>query len=257
MAGELCRQTSPTSIRSALVNRSFAETYFAGRSPIGEQINSTAISPVLATIQGIVSNVREQGIHQPPAPTVYWCISAPGPSPYFLIRTSGSPMAMAETLRRKMKELEPSRAVFDLAPLEVKLSDSYRENRLRMVILAAFAGVAVLLACVGLYGTLSYLVNSRRREIGLRLALGAMRRQIISGFFAQGLATAALACSAGLVLSAVGGRWISSMLFGVSPVDPLTLTIATLIVLGGAAIASLLPATRGTLVDPMRVLRDE
>ena len=156
-----------------------------------------------------------------------------------------------------MKELEPARAVFGLTPLEEHLDDAYRENGLRAAIVASFPVSAVLLALVGLYGTLSYLVDVRRREVGVRLALGALKPQIIGRFLAQGLRVATIACAAGLGVSLPLGRLLSGMLYGVSPTDPTTLAFVTAIVLGGAGIASLVPAVRSALVEPMQVLRDE
>jgi putative ABC transport system permease protein len=258
LAGEICRHAPAGAFGGVLVNRSFADAYFPGSSPIGHRLTANLggqISPTL-TIQGIVANAREQGLHRAPGPTVYWC-SAFDPTPFFLIRISGEPGGIAETLRRALKGLEPSRAVFGIMPLEEHLDDAYRENRLRTMVLATFAAAAVMLACVGLYGTLSYLVNSRRREVGLRLALGARRGQIVRRILVQGLAVSALACAAGLGLSLLSSRWLASMLYGVSPSDPLTLALVTVIVLTGATLASLIPAARGALVEPMRVLRDD
>jgi putative ABC transport system permease protein len=164
---------------------------------------------------------------------------------------------MGETIRRKLREIEPTRSVFDVTPLEEHLSEAFAENRLRTVLLSFFAITAVLLACVGLYGTLSYLVNARRREVGLRLALGALRGQIVGQFLGQGLAIATLAALAGLGLSLVFTRLLAGMLYGVSPTDPTTLAAVVFLTLAVAAIASLIPAIRAALVEPMQVLRDE
>jgi ABC-type antimicrobial peptide transport system permease subunit len=141
--------------------------------------------------------------------------------------------------------------------LEERIGDAFMENRLRTALLVLFAVTALSLACVGLYGTLSYVVSLRRREIGLRLALGAVRGDIIRQFLMQGLRVAGFACVCGLVLSIAFTRLLSSMLYGVSASDPMTLSIVTAIVLAVAAIASLVPAIRGAGLDPMRVLRDE
>jgi putative ABC transport system permease protein len=260
LAGDPCRDTRGTAgfaMPTALVNRSFANTYFAGTAVIGHHLRTGPGSAGPATIRGIVGDAREQGLHRAPSPTVYWCASAPGPAPAFLVRTSGQPAAMTDTVRRKIKEIEPMRAVFDITPLEEHLADAYSENRLRMVALAAFAVTAVLLASVGLYGTLSYLVNMRRREVGLRLALGARRVQIVRRFLGQGLAMSLVACAAGLGLSAAVNRVLAGMLYGVSASDPTTLSAVAVIVLSAAALASLIPSVRGALVEPMRVLRDE
>jgi ABC-type antimicrobial peptide transport system permease subunit len=164
---------------------------------------------------------------------------------------------MAGTIRRKVHEAEPRRSVYGLTPLGEHISDAYAENRLRTILLAFFAATAVSLACVGLYGTLSYLVSVRRREIGLRLALGAPRPQIVGQFLAQGLRVSLLGCTAGLGLAAVFARLLAGMLYGVSPSDPATLASVVGIVLAVSALASLLPAIRAARVDPMEVLRDE
>jgi putative ABC transport system permease protein len=259
LAGEPCETRGSASLRNrtALVNRSFVNTYFAGESPIGHHLATAVGGPNAAAIVGIVADAREQGLHRAPGPTVYWCFSAPGPSPFYLVRTASEPSAFTDTVRRKVKEIEPARAVFDITPLNEHLSAAYSENRLRMLALASFAGTAVLLACVGLYGTLSYLVNIRRREVGLRLALGAARGQIVRRFFGQGVGVSLAACMAGLGLSVVLNRVLAEMLYGVSPSDPATLSAVALIVLAAAGLASLVPSIRAALVEPMMVLRDE
>jgi putative ABC transport system permease protein len=253
LMGELCRDGATPQV---LVNRSFANTYFAGSEAIGRHLVQANAGPP-AEIRGIVGDAREDGLMKAPAPAVYWCYSAAQPGTFFLIRTHGDPAAMGETIRRKVHEIEPSRAVFDVTPLEEHLSDAFAENRLRTVLLSFFAITAVSLACVGLYGTLSYVVNTRRREVGLRLALGALRGQIVKQFLSQGLGVAMLAAFAGLGLSLVFTRLLAGMLYGVSPTDPFTLTAVIGLTLGVAAVASLIPAIRAALVEPMKVLRED
>src|SRR5204863_7883866 len=137
-----------------------------GRQP--QEVPNQRLPPP-SEIPGIAGAGREEGLHRQPGPTVYWCTSASGPDPFYLIRTRTEPMAMAETVRQKIHEIEPARSVFNIAPLTDHLDEAFAENRLRTVLLAFFAATAVSLACVGLYGTLSYSVNVRRREVGLRL----------------------------------------------------------------------------------------
>lgn len=258
LAGEGCRESLNYS-DGVVVNRSFASTYLSGSPAIGHhlQLVSRQFLPAPEEIRGIVADAREQGLNREPAPTVYWCVSAPDPSPYFLIQTQGEPMALAETLRHKIHQIDPSRSVFDISPLEQHLSDSFSENRLRTILLTLFALTAVSLACIGLYGTLSYFVTMRKREIGLRLALGALRGQIVTRFLLKGLAISFVGCVAGLCMAAAFARVLSGMLYGVSTADPITLLLVVLIVLAVAAVASLLPAIRAARVEPMQVLREE
>ncbi|MGH9648166.1 MAG: FtsX-like permease family protein, partial [Bryobacteraceae bacterium] len=236
LAGELC---SESGVQQVMVNRSFANTYFAGSEIIGRHLILADPQAVPAEIRGVVADAREQGLTRAPAPAVYWCGLAAQPGTFFLIRTHGDPAAMAETMRRKIHEIEPNRAVFDVTPLEDHLSDASAENRLRTVLLSFFAITAISLACVGLYGTLSCIVNTRRREVGLRLALGALRGQIVKRFLGQGVAVAMLAALAGLGLSLVFTRLLAGMLYGVSPTDPFTLTAVICLTLAVAALASL------------------
>jgi putative ABC transport system permease protein len=254
LAGDLCRDAGPPQV---LVNRSFANDYFAGTPAVGHHLVPPNPQAPPAEIRGIVGDAREQGLNKAPTPTVYWCGGSAQPGTFFLIRTHGDPAAMSETVRRKIREIEPARAVFDITPLEEHLSDAFAENRLRTVLLSFFAITAVSLACVGLYGTLSYMVNTRRREVGLRLALGALRGQIVKKFLGQGLAVATLAALAGLGLSLTFTRLLAGMLYGVSPTDPLTLTAVIGLTLAVAAVASLIPAVRAALVEPMKVLRED
>jgi putative ABC transport system permease protein len=139
----------------------------------------------------------------------------------------------------------------------LSLDDASLENRLRTILLSLFAFTAVLLACIGLYGTLSYLGRLRQREVGVRLALGALRRQIIARFLLQGVRVTVGGCIAGLILSVGANQLISGMLCGVSSIDIKTYFVVSLLILVVAAIASLVPAWRAARVEPIQVLRQE
>jgi putative ABC transport system permease protein len=257
LAGEPCRD-EPNGM-AVVVNRSFANTYFGSGSALGHHLsyNASANFPLQGEIRGIAADAREQGINSEPVPTVYWCMSAAVPDPYYLIRTRGEPLAMSETVRRTIRQIEPNRSVFDIVPLTDHLSDSFAEDRLRTTLLSLFGLTAVSLACVGIFGTLSYYVNMRRREVGVRLALGALRYQIAWKFLFEGLRVAAIGCAFGLGMAAASGRLLAGMLYGVSSLDAVTFGAVIVLVLGVAALATFMPATRAAKTDPMQVLREE
>jgi putative ABC transport system permease protein len=257
LEGTLCRR-QPRGATELMVNRTFADSYLAGRPAVSGLHLANRGAPVPpGRITGVVGDVRERGLDQAPGPTVYFCSSAQAPTPYFLVRTQGEPAAITQAVRLKLKDLEPLRAVYDIAPLETRIGDAFAQNRLRTTLLALFAATALSIACVGLYGTVSYAVSRRRRESALRLALGALRRDIVRQFLAQGLRVAGIACACGLVLSVTFARALSGMLYGVSPLDPATLSGVAGIVLVVTTLAALIPATRAAFTQPMRALRED
>jgi hypothetical protein len=260
LEGTLCqRQTREGT--ELMVNRAFADRYLAGRPSVAGLHLANPSAPAspgrTGRIAGLVGDVRERGLDQAPAPTVYFCSSAQGPTPYFLVRTQGEPAAIVQAVRLKLKDLEPLRAVYDIAPLEGRIGGAFAQNRLRTTLLTSFAVTALSIACVGLYGTVSYAVNRRRRESALRLALGAMRRDVVWQFVVQGVRVAVIACVCGLVLSVTFARVVSGMLYGVSPLDPATLSGVVGIVLVVTTFAALVPAARAAFVQPMLTLREE
>jgi len=169
--GEPCHDTGDST--GAVVNRSFARHYFSKTAAVGHHLVLGANTQYRPARFAVSRDAREEGLNTEPMPTVYWCMNASMPDPHYLIRTRGEPLAMAETLRRAIMQVEPSRSVFDLLPLQSHLRDTFAGDRLRTILLTMFALTAVSLGCIGLYGTLSYFVTVRRREIGLRLALGS------------------------------------------------------------------------------------
>jgi putative ABC transport system permease protein len=255
LAGEACPQEAATP--SAVVNRRFAALYVPGVTPVGRHVEHSNPFLPASRIVGVVADAREEGLNREPPAIVYWCHSAPVPAPLFLVRTRTEPMAMAQTIRLKVHELEPRRSVYEVMPLEERLDDTFAESRLRTALLTSFAVTAVALAAVGLYGTLSYFVSLRRREIGVRMAMGAHRRQIASSFLRQGFLVSLAGCLAGLWLAAALGRAVSGMLYGVSPLDVPTFAGVLLLTIAVAVLSSAWPALRAARVDPMRVLREE
>ena len=254
LTGELCTMQPADAPLGVMVNRAFAARYL-GTSPVGRRLRGGQQE---ARVAGVVGDAREYALDRDPAPTVYPCRTVyANPALSFLVRTQGDPAAVAGLVREKIKELEPLRAIYDVAPLAERIGDEYAQDRLRTVLLALFAGTALSLACLGVYGTLSYVVSLRRREVGLRMALGALSSNIVAQFLLKALTVVGVACLVGLALSFAFGRALTSMLYGVSPSDPATLVAVVLLVVGVATLAAILPAVRASRIDPMQALREE
>ncbi len=256
LTGDVCRAGRSDTV---VVNRSFADKYFGRGDILGYHLANAVSNPLMkpGQIVGVVGDAREQGVDTPVQPTVYWCYSAPTPDPVYLVGTQGDPAALAETLRRTVHGLEPGRSVYDVMPLADHLDSRQAENRLRTILLTLFALTAVFLFSLGLYGTIAYLGRTRRREVGLRLALGALPRQIAAIFLWQGLRVTLAGGVAGLLLGAAISRLLSGVLYGISPLDPPTYLAVVLLTLLIAGAASLVPAVRAATVDPTQVLREE
>lgn len=255
-AGQLCREEANTF--TMVVNRSFADRYLNGTAAIGRHVfqpNNPYAVP--AEIRGIVGDARETGLDQEPVPTAYWCTATMQPYMSFLIRTYGEPNAMAQTIRRRIHELEPRRSVYDLTPLTDHISNAYAENRLRTVLLVFFALTAIALASVGLYGTLSYLVHVRQREMAVRLALGASRMGVVRQILGEGLRVSMLGCLTGMVLAVASQRLLAGMLYGVSASDMAAWGGVLGLVLAVSVAASSIPAVRAARLEPVRALRQE
>ncbi len=253
LAGQGC----PEMIGSAVVNRSFVDVFLGGQTAIGRHFQISVPEPSSPMIVGIAGDARENGITHPAVPIVYWCFNAPNMDPYFLIRMQGDPISFVSTIRKALQRIEPARSVFDIMPLEQHLYRATSGNRLRTVLLSLFALTAILLASVGLYGTLSYFVSVRHREVGLRIALGAVPTQILRRFLGQGLSVAFAGCLIGLALAAAFSRVLAGMLYGVSRTDATSYLGVAIMVLLVAVAASVIPAARAARLDPMHAFRDE
>jgi predicted permease len=271
LTGELCRRPTDSgwpkfATTDVLVNRTFVDRYFRGTSVVGLHLtgglhwllkNRHITGALPSRIVGIVGDAREAGVDPEPPPTVYTCFSYPHPAPWHVIRTAGDPAAAVMASRRRIHELEPLRSVYDIAPLEQRISDAYAQNRLRTWLLSLFAMTALVLVCAGVYGTLAYAINLRRREVALRLALGALRTTVIKQLMGTSVYVVAVAAVAGLGLALVFTRSLSTMLYGVTPADPATLTGVIAVVVTVASLAAVVPAARAALMAPMRALREE
>jgi putative ABC transport system permease protein len=212
LSGTACGQHSDTT--GAVVNRSFVSTYFGDRPVLGHHLAGTPNPFGLApsTVLGVAADAREAGLDREPVPTIYWCGPPVDPGRYYLVRAIGAPAGMASAVRQRIHSVEPARAVYALAPLREHLNESFAQVRLRTVLLGLFAATALSLACVGLYGTMTYLVTTRRREIGLRMALGARRNEVGLGFAGRGLVLTCIGVVAGLLLATWAAQFISGML---------------------------------------------
>jgi putative ABC transport system permease protein len=254
LSGDPCRRQAARA-PEVMVNRAFATRYLAGRPAAGLHLRAYGTTSAIA---GVVGDAREFGLAREPVPIVYMCSTVIAFPPLaFLVRTSGDPNAMVATVRAKLAEIQPQRSMFDVAPLEQRLGDEYAQNRLRTILLAMFAGTALALTVLGVYGPLSYVVSLRRRETGLRLAVGAARRDIVTHFVRKALGVVGVAVVAGVALCLALGRVLAGMLFGVSAADPSTLGAVVVLVVGVAALAAILPALRASRIDPMQALREE
>jgi putative ABC transport system permease protein len=238
-----------------LVNEEAARHFFAGREPLGQKVFFWGIE---WNVVGIVGNERFHGLAETAPPAVYAPLaqapSADG-SASLLVRVQGDPAALARPVRAAVRELDPALAVFGVEPLERTLADSIGQQRFTVLLLTVFAALALVLAVVGVYGVLSYVVAQRAPEMGIRMALGASPREVVRLILRQGARLALLGLGLGLAGAFVVTRFLRSLLFGVGATDPVTFAAVLAFVFAAAVLASWLPAHRATQADPMVTLR--
>jgi putative ABC transport system permease protein len=258
LRGDTCtgEPAPPLFATKVLVTKAFAERFFPGEDPIGHSLKSPNMTQA-ADIIGIVGDVRERGLLNAPDPIIYWCGFSPyWPDTYFLVRTDPARAVSIATIRAALREIEPQRAVYAVRPLSESIANSLSQQRINTVLLVLFAVMALFLAAMGLYGVLSQFVSARRREIGVRMALGARPAQIIAAIVKKTAAVTALGIVAGLAGAFVLARFMATLVFAVSAHDPVTFASVPLLLALVAALAALVPARRATRVDPMMSLRE-
>ena len=245
----------------AIVGETMARELWPGENPLGRRIRvAGGPNNPFRTIVGIVGDVRHYGLHLPETMQVYVPHAQTHyPEPYvtMLVRTTGDrdPVSIAPAVREFVREVDALQPVTQVRSYEAAVAESIAERRFTLILLAVFALTAVVLAVVGLYGALSYVVNQRQREMGVRMALGAGVADIRSLILRQGMTPAVFGVVAGLILGFGGGRVVSSMLFAVSPSDALTFLAVCVLMMVSALAACLIPARNAAKVQPSLTLK--
>jgi putative ABC transport system permease protein len=242
-----------------IINESFERHHFPGESAIGKRIRllGSRTGPPWQTVVGVVSDVRQSGLAGDVRMEVYTpVLDEIESSLSFAIRTPGDPTHLLSAVRGVLAAVEPNQPLHNLMTMEQRLANTTTSRRMNISLLGSFAGVALLLAVVGIYGVVSYSVTQRRREIGVRMALGAQKGEVLGLILRGGLQLALIGVAIGLVGAFALTRYLSSLLFGIKPTDPVTFVSVAVALTGVALLACWLPARRAARTDPMEALRD-
>jgi putative ABC transport system permease protein len=242
----------------ALVTRAFARSSFFDGPALGSHIYA---GPDEWEVVGILEDLNQFSLQQRPSPELFVVGFVPPPpglgGTYFAVRASSDPAAMAGSIRAIVRQLDTSATVDNIATMDQIVSNAMSRPRLFAALLGIFAAVAAALAAVGIYGVLAFIVTHRTREIGIRIALGARRRQVIALILRQTVVLTAIGVIAGVAGAAVLTRYLEGLLFGVTPLDPSTFVAVVIAFAAVAALASFVPARRATRVEPQVALRSE
>jgi predicted permease len=242
-----------------VINRAMAEHYWKGKEAIGRRIRPNAPNPPLyAEVIGVVQDVRQFGSEHPPLPEMYIPYAFGAPSRAFLIvRTSGDASALVPAIRNELAILDPDLAMANVRKMKDVLNSSVSDRRLSTSLISIFMMTALILAIVGIYGTISYNLLQRKREIGVRIAFGALYHHILKLAFRQAGLWVVVGLIIGLVLTAVVSFLLRSMVYNISPWNPLSLLLGLCIVGSSACLACWIPARRAAKTNPMEALRYE
>jgi putative ABC transport system permease protein len=243
----------------AVVNETLAQKYWPNQDPIGKRIRTGFDGKDLIPIVGVVGDVKEQALDRPTHLEMYRPYDQkPLPSSLTLmVRTALDPVALSGAIRRELGAIDKDVPVADVQPLTQVVSDSLVARRSTMFLLGSFAGLALLLGAVGIYGVVNYAAGQRTREIGVRMALGATARNVLLLIVGQGVKLILLGLALGLAGSFLATRVLRDLLFGVSATDPVTFGLTAVALAGVGIIACLAPARRAARIDPLVALRDE
>ena len=239
-----------------LVSQEAAKLYWETDDPIGRRASLPAISrAVFLQVVGIVGDVKQRDLIGAPTPTVYFYTREPYGRATFVIRTSVPPATLALSAAAAVRAIDPAQPVGEIRTMGQLLDGTLTSQRFGAMLLTGFAGIALLLAAMGIYSVLSYIVRGRSREIGIRSALGAGTADVLRLVLREGLAPTLIGIAAGIIAALAAARVIETLVFGVSPSDPLTLAAVAATLVLVALLASLVPALRALRLDPVKVLR--
>jgi len=242
----------------AIVNRAMAERYWPGQSAIGKAVG-IPIMPFDMTVIGVVADIKHATMRETPGPEIYVPYTQkPWPSMQTLhvaVRTRGDAVTATAAIRAAVAAVDPDVPLANVASLETVVSNAVAQPRFSMFLVTTFGGLALVLACLGLYGTISHAVLARTPEFGIRVALGAQRSDVLRMVLREGLGLAVIGVAAGTVAAAVGARAISAFLYGVEPTDPATFAAVLGALFAVATLACYLPARRATRIDPRIAMR--
>ncbi|HXG67845.1 MAG TPA: ABC transporter permease [Blastocatellia bacterium] len=242
----------------AVINETFAKRYFPDEDPIGKRIHVTNGPEVFREVVGVVGDVKQYGLARETNAQFYEPFAQqPRPGFTIVLRAGSDPTALSGAVRARVQELDKDQPVTSIQTVEEILRESVAQERFSMLLLGIFAALALVLAAVGLYGVISYSVTQRTHEIGIRMALGASRGDVLKLVIGQGMVMALAGVGIGLAGAFALTRLMSGMLFGVSATDPITFAVISMLLTGVALAASYLPARRALKVDPMVALRYE
>jgi putative ABC transport system permease protein len=239
-----------------IINQTMARSLWAGDDPLGQRISFNGDDWI--EIVGIVSDVHHYNLTDDPRPELYLPYAQSTlPFMTFVVKTVSEPLAVVPAVRAQLREIDPNLPVFGVTTLDQTLRDSVARPRFQVLLLGLFAAVALILAVTGIYGLLAYLVSRSRRDIGIRMALGAPPRDILRLVVGQGLALAFGGLALGLIGALALTRILSSFLFGVTATDPWTFAGVCVVITAATFLASLLPARRAMRIEPVSALRLE
>lgn len=246
--------------RTTIVNKSMADRFFPGGSAVGRRWSyGDPIGPESSVIVGVVEDAKYRDI-KGTIPNMIYRLADASPDDVLgnlEIRTSGPPSALAPTVRQALLQAEPNLPLFDVVPLDERLNRGIATDRLIAQLLGVFGGLALLLACLGLYGTMTYGITRRRTELGVRMALGADSGRVLRLVVREALGIVALGACLGVPLAIAAGRGMASLLHGVGPVDPASYAAGVGVLFLVATAAACIPAFRASRIDPMVALRGE
>jgi putative ABC transport system permease protein len=242
------------------VNAAFARRYSPGQDVIGRQVG-LPIRIFNMTVIGLVADVTHVSAREEPGPEIYVPYTQkPWPSMltmHIAMRTKAEPTSMTEAVRVAIRAVDPELPIARVATLDTIVNDAMAQSRFSMLLVAGFGGLALLLACVGLYGAVSFSVTSRTQEIGVRVALGAPRRRIIGLLLSQCVKITSLGIAIGVALALLLMKAISGFLYGVEATDPATFGAVSILLLSVALLACYVPALHATRIDALMAMRAE
>jgi len=241
--------------RVAVINSVAAKKFFAGTDPLGQNLFLTGQGEQPFTVIGVVGSTRQFDIASPPSPEIFTNYEQSQMSyMYVLVRSTGDPSALIPSMRRAVAQIDPEQPVGHRT-LTQQMDNAITEPRFYTLLIGLFAGLALLLAALGVYGATSYAVSQRTQEIGVRMALGAGRHDVLRLFLTQGFKVAAMGLVAGLLLSLVASRVLTTLLFNVKATDAVAFAASALLLIAVVLIANYFPARKATHIDPLRALR--